>query len=287
MNNRGVFMNLILFPLKNYSTPNGYHISKDKLDEPWYSMHFHDSIEITLLAKGTCSQIINGTEYFMPTYTFVVMCRQDCHRFYDYSHDNLLYNLMIMPSLLPENVIKTLEDMTTDKICTLPEGVGKTVISLMDALNHLQNSDQSYAPNLISSLLQNIIDIFLHHYKTHPTSKTTLTENIIQSALLYINSNYTNNITLGDISKHANCNPTYLSEYFHKKMGVTLKQYITILRVKRAKKLLTSSNESIMTICYESGFSSLASFNRNFLELENLSPSAYRKSYNSKNQAPN
>ena len=104
-------MNLLLYPLKNYSAPNGYHISKDKLDEPWYAMHFHDSVEITLLTKGTCNQIINGTEYFMPTYTYSIMCRQDCHRFYDFSPDNTLYNLMIMPSLLPEDVLKMLEDM--------------------------------------------------------------------------------------------------------------------------------------------------------------------------------
>ena len=277
-------MNLVLFPLKNYSAPNGYHISKDRLDEPWYSMHFHDSIEITLLAKGTCKQIINGTEYFVPTYSYFVMGRQDSHRFCEYSSDNLLYNLMIMPSLLPESVLKILEDMLTDKICTLPESVGKTVISLMDALIRLQNSNDGYAPSIISSLLQNLVDIFLYHYKTHPTSKTILNENVLQSALFYINANYTNALTLNDIAQHSSCNPTYISEHFHKKMGITIKQYITVLRVKRAKKLLTSSNESIMTVCYESGFSSLASFNRNFLEQEGISPSAYRKSYNSKNQ---
>ena len=277
-------MNLVLFPLKNYSAPNGYHISKDRLDEPWYSMHFHDSIEITLLAKGTCKQIINGTEYFVPTYSYFVMGRQDSHRFCEYSSDNLLYNLMIMPSLLPESVLKILEDMLTDKICTLPESVGKTVISLMDALIRLQNSNDGYAPSIISSLLQNLVDIFLYHYKTHPTSKTILNENVLQSALFYINANYTNALTLNDIAQHSSCNPTYISEHFHKKMGITIKQYITVLRVKRAKKLLTSSNESIMTVCYESGFSSLASFNRNFLEQEGISPSSYRKSYNSKNQ---
>ena len=279
-------MNLLLYPLKNYPTPNGYHISKDKLDEPWYAMHFHDCVEITLLTKGTCNQIINGTEYFMPTYTYSIMYRQDCHRFYDYSPDNTLYNLMVTPSLVQDNLLKKIDDMSTDKICTLPESVGKTVVALMDALNRLQNSNDGYVSSLTRSITQNLIEIFLYHYKTHPASKTIVQENIIQNALIYINSNYANAITLNDIAKNSNCNPTYLSEYFHKKMGVTIKQYVTILRIKRAKKLLISSNSSIMNICYESGFSSLASFNRNFLEVENLSPSAYRKAYNAKNQSP-
>ena len=271
-----------LFPLKNYSTPNGYHISKDKLHEPWYAMHFHDSIEITLLIKGTCHQIINGTEYFMPTYTYTIMWRQDYHKFYDFSADNLLYNLMISPSLLPDTILKKLEATPSDKICTLPKEVGKTVISILDTLAQAQSFTQSYMPRLASSLCENLIDVFFCHYKTNPTSKIVSHESIIQNALIYINSHYNEPLSLSDIAKHANCNAAHLSESFHKKMNMTIKQYITILRIKKAKKLLVTTNTPISSIAYESGFSSLASFNRNFLEQENLSPSAYRKNLTSK-----
>lgn len=266
-----------LYPLKNYPTPNGYYISKDKLDEPWYAMHFHDSIEITLLIKGTCSQIMNGTEYFMPTYTYTIMWRQDCHKFYDFSPDNLLYNLMLSPSLLPEHVLKKLEATPTDKICTLPKEVGKAVISIMDTLSQAQSFNQSYMTKLASALCETLIDIFFCHYRTHPTSKIVSNDSIIQNALIYINAHYTEALTLKQIAKSANCNATHLSETFHKKLNMTIKQYITILRIKRAKRLLVTTNTPISTICYESGFSSLASFNRNFAELENISPSAYRK----------
>lgn len=276
-----------LYPLKNYSSPNGYHISKDKLDEPWYDMHSHDSVEITLLLSGTCKQSLNGSEYFLPTYSYFIMSKQDSHRFYDYSPNALLYNLMILPSLLPKSTVKFLESMQTDKICNLPEDVGKTVIALMDALSFLQNCSFSNVAKLTTSLFQNLIDIFLYHYSDRPKSKSVASENIIQNALIYINANYTKSITLNDIANQANCNPTYLSEVFHKKMDVTIKQYILQLRVKYAKQLLTHSNTPIMNICYECGFSSLASFNRNFLEQEGVSPSSYRKSYNIKHSSPN
>ena len=270
-------MKTLLFPLKNYPTPNNYYISKDKLDEPRYNMHFHDSIEITLLIKGTCHQIINGTEYFMPTYTYTIMWRQDYHKFYDFSEDNLLYNLMISPSLLPESVLKKLEATPSDKICTLPKEVGKTVISILDTLAQSQTFDHAYMPRLVASLCVNLIDIFFYHYKTHPTSKIVSSESIIQNALIYINAHYTESLSLQDIANHANCNASHLSEYFHKKMNMTIKQYITILRIKRAKKLLVTTTAPISSISYESGFPSIASFNRNFLEQENISPTAYRK----------
>lgn len=276
-------MKTLLFPLKNYPTPNNYYISKDKLDEPRYNMHFHDSIEITLLIKGTCHQIINGTEYFMPTYTYTIMWRQDYHKFYDFSEDNLLYNLMISPSLLPESVLKKLEATPSDKICTLPKEVGKTVISILDTLAQSQTFDHAYMPRLVASLCVNLIDIFFYHYKTHPTSKIVSSESIIQNALIYINSHYTEALSLENIANYANCNAAHLSESFHKKMNLTIKQYITILRIKRAKKLLVTTTAPISSIAYESGFSSLASFNRNFLEQENLSPTSYRKNLTIKN----
>ena len=274
-------MKQLLFPLKNYFSPNGYNIAKNNLPLERYSMHFHDCIEISLLAQGTGMQIINGTEYHMPTYTLTIMHHHDSHRYYDLSPDNLLYNLMLLPSLLPEDVLKKLGTLPSDKICILPQDVGESAVSLMDALMHSQNNHQAYPSNFVSTLCQTLIDIFLHHYTLIPSTSSDSAEgSILQNALIYINAHYTNALLLDEIATHAKCCPTYLSDHFHKKMGMTIKQYINVMRLKHAKKLLISSDMPIMSICFECGFSSLASFNRNFLAVEKVSPSAYRKSYN-------
>ena len=194
-----------------------------------------------------------------------------------------MYNLMISPSLLPESILKKLEATPSDKICTLPKEVGKTVVSILDTLAQSQAFNHSYMPRLAASLCVNLIDIFFYHYKTHPTSKIVPHESIIQNALIYINAHYTESLSLQDIANYANCNAAHLSESFHKKMNMTIKQYITILRIKRAKKLLVTTTAPISSIAYESGFSSLASFNRNFLEQENISPTIYRKKLTRKN----
>ena len=269
-------MKRLLFPLKNYFSPNGYNIAKQNLPLERYSIHFHDCIEISLLSEGTGKQLINGTEYHMPKYTFTIMHHHDCHRYYDLSPDNFLYNLMILPSLLPEEVLKKLDNLS-DKICVLPDSVGKATVSIMDALLSSQDCHQEFPSNFVPNLCQTLIDIFLQHYTLTPNSSSDMVEgSILQNALIYINAHYTSNLSLNDIAEHAKCYPTYLSEHFHKKMGMTIKQYINAMRLKHAKKLLISSNLPIMSICFESGFSSLASFNRNFLALEKTSPSAYR-----------
>lgn len=274
-------MKQLLFSLKDYSSPNGFIVATHNLTEGPYFTHFHDYVEISLLAQGTGMQNINGTEYHMPTYTLTVMNQHDCHRYYDLSPDNLLYNLSLLPSLLPDELLHKLNNLPFDKICVLPEGVGKTVLAIMDALVYAQDSHTNYPANFASPLCQSLVEIFLHHYTLFPTSPSDSSGGILQNSLIYINAHYTTALALSEIAENAKCCPTYLSELFHKKMGMTIKQYINVMRLKHAKKLLISTDLPIMSICFECGFSSLASFNRNFLEAEKTSPSNYRKSFHS------
>ena len=272
-------MKQLLFSLKDYLSPCGFIIDKHNLTSGPYLMHFHDYVEISLLVEGTGMQNINGTEYHMPTYTMTVMHRNDSHRYYDLSPDNLLYNLSLLPSLLPDELLKKLKNLPFDKICVLPEHVGKATLGMMNSLEYLQEHQKDFPANFAPSICQSLIEIFLHHYTSHTSTTSNASGDILQSALIYINEHYTSALSLNEIAEYAKCCPTYLSEHFHKKMGVTIKQYINVMRVKHAKKLLISSDLPIMSICFECGFSSLASFNRNFLETEKISPSAYRKSY--------
>lgn len=274
-------MKHLLFSLKDYFSPNGFNLAKHNLTEEPYFMHFHDYVEISLLAQGTGMQNINGTEYHMPTYTLTVMHNHDCHRYYDLSPDNLLYNLSLLPSLLPDEMLKKLNNLPFDKICVVPEHVGKSILAIMNALEYSQNLHKDYPANFAPTLCRSLIDIFLHHYTLMPSASSEDPGGILQNSLIYINAHYTSALPLTEIAEHAKCCPSYLSEHFHKKMGMTIKQYVNIMRLKHAKKLLISTDLPIMSICFECGFSSLASFNRNFLEFEKVSPSAYRKSYNS------
>ena len=274
-------MKHLLFSLKDYSSPNGFNIDKHVLTSEPYLTHFHDYIEVSLLAQGTGMQNINGREYHMPTYTLTVMNQHDCHRYYDMSPDNLLYNLSLLPSLLPDELLHKVNNLPFDKICILPEQVGKTALAIMDALTYSQGLHTDYPANFASPLCQSLVEIFLHHYTSFPSASSDASGGILQSALIHINAHYTTALSLNEIAENAKCCPTYLSELFHKKMGMTIKQYINVMRLKHAKKLLISSDLPIMSICFECGFSSLASFNRNFLESEKTSPSAYRKSFHS------
>lgn len=68
-----------------------------------------------------------------------------------------------------------------------------------------------------------------------------------------------------------------LSELFHDKFGVGVRQYITNLRINAAKTLLIATSDSVETISHNVGFDCLRTFYRAFLAETGLTPTRFRE----------
>jgi AraC family transcriptional regulator of adaptative response / methylphosphotriester-DNA alkyltransferase methyltransferase len=68
-----------------------------------------------------------------------------------------------------------------------------------------------------------------------------------------------------------------ISEIFKDEYGVTLAEYMSRLRLEKAKQLLSDTNDEIINIAYSVGFDRLSSFYRFFKNGTGLPPAAYRK----------
>ncbi len=100
---------------------------------------------------------------------------------------------------------------------------------------------------------------------------------IIEKALKYINKNYTRDISLDDISMEIDVTPYYFSRIFKEEMGVNFIEYVTGLRINKAKELLTNDTYSMKEICKLVGYSDPNYFSRTFRKHEGVSPSEYKE----------
>jgi AraC-like DNA-binding protein len=94
----------------------------------------------------------------------------------------------------------------------------------------------------------------------------------------YIRQNLQNDMTLADVAKAACTSTFYICKLFKRHVGMNFTEYVSRLRIDKAKELLANPNLRISEIAYEVGFQSLTHFNRIFRKLGGQAPTAYRDS---------
>ncbi len=105
-----------------------------------------------------------------------------------------------------------------------------------------------------------------------------ISNNLVNSILDFIASNYAENITLSDAAKYAYVNPSHLSRIFNKKMNCNFRSYLNGIRIEKAKELLIFSDLSIAEIANQVGFTDQSYFNKIFKEHEGTTPGQFRRS---------
>ena len=84
-------------------------------------------------------------------------------------------------------------------------------------------------------------------------------------------------ISLPDVAEHANLSPYHFLRIYKRAYGETPHEFLTRLRLVRAKTLLARGSHIITEAGFEVGFSSLGSFSSLFAGRVGLSPSEYRR----------
>jgi AraC-like DNA-binding protein len=95
----------------------------------------------------------------------------------------------------------------------------------------------------------------------------------------YINSHLTGSIDRARVAHEAHLSEGAFSRFFKLRTGKTLPQFVNELRIGRACRLLADGEAKITDVALECGFSSLANFNRRFLEITGFSPRNYRRQF--------
>ena len=94
----------------------------------------------------------------------------------------------------------------------------------------------------------------------------------------YIKKNLDRKITLSDIALSLHCSTVTLTQHFKAEFGITIVEYITKMRMERAKSLLLSTGEPIRVIAAEVGFSDIEYFSRAFKKFYGVPPGEMRRS---------
>ncbi len=102
---------------------------------------------------------------------------------------------------------------------------------------------------------------------------------LIQKVITQIESDIASDLSLNNLAKIFEVNPSYLSTLFKKETGCTLTDYVNKQRIERAKELLVSTNMQIQNIAQRCGMLDVNYFTKTFKKYTDLTPKKYREKY--------
>lgn len=102
-------------------------------------------------------------------------------------------------------------------------------------------------------------------------------KDIIAEIKDYLIQNYDQNISLADLSNRFFLSLNYISQLFKEKTGQTYLEYVSMIRMEKAKQLLVNSELKIYEVGQKVGYIDTTHFSRVFEKIVGCKPSEYRK----------
>jgi AraC-like DNA-binding protein/ligand-binding sensor protein len=128
----------------------------------------------------------------------------------------------------------------------------------------------------VSSLLATFADHLAMKSNQLAVQKANAEPLIIARARQFIREHYTEELSLGQISRAVNTSRFYFCKLFRKATGLSFIEFVSRTRIEKAKNLLLNPNLRISEIAFAIGFQSLTHFNRVFKRIVGQSPTRYR-----------
>lgn len=156
--------------------------------------------------------------------------------------------------------------------------------------NYARSGDPIKASLAVDELLLRIERIRFSPYKLLPETPFVddagdldhHTSPVVVRICEYIADNFREEIDSIDIAAAARVHPKYAMTVFKKFTGMTLNDYVNLMRLSFAQALLMRDEDSVLTIAMESGFGSLSAFNKSFRRVAGMKPSDFRRDVRSR-----
>lgn len=126
--------------------------------------------------------------------------------------------------------------------------------------------------------LEERMSLYLEEILRHiaGTNENAFAGELVGRIKSYIQEHFAENLTLGVLSERFYVSPSYLSRLFKKKTGINFIDYLTLLRIGKAKEYLTRTSRKIYHISEMIGYENPRYFARLFKEETGLTPQEYR-----------
>jgi AraC-like DNA-binding protein len=258
--------------------------------------HYHDFTEIIIILRGSSIHFVEGNEYSVSTGDIFVLQGYQLHSFKDASNVeivnvmfepkeiNKLLNLACIKKLPGYNALFILEPQYRHNhhfrsILHLNRNeLSRIEYIISNMLEEQCNMEIGYESILKNKLEELIINLSREYSKLK--SKEALSILRISSVIEFLENNFGQNVNLEELAAKTFMSTRNFQRIFKKATGQSPIDYLIQIRLKRAKKMLSTSNLQVADIALQVGFNEYNYFSRKFKKAVGVSPIKYRTSFN-------
>ncbi len=249
------------------------------------SMHAHQHCELFFLLSGHRRYFVGHRIYEVEPGDLIIIPPTQLHRTtqnYTPNYERYLLNFYVQDhrSFIRSVGQETFDDLLSGGCISFPPAVARNIRQILEQLDHEQQDPSDYAQFVVTNLLQNILLQTLCYGKKKEPYHGECADKVQQIAR-YISCHYDQELTLTSAAAMATMEPTYFSKQFKALTGFGFHNYLTHTRLQAAERLLRETELSMTEIAEQCGFSEANHFGNVFRRWNGISPSAYRKNFES------
>lgn len=147
---------------------------------------------------------------------------------------------------------------------------------LMAGIAAIYMKDAPYGSLQLTSLAYELIYLLLQEYSA-PERTSNKYRARLDAITGYIESRYSQSITLESLAAYLQLSPPYVSKFFKEQFGMTFNRYINQLRFQRAVEDLKNTKDSVTDIVHKHGFPNMNAFTSMFKSVYDTTPGKFRQ----------
>jgi AraC-like DNA-binding protein len=248
-----------------------------------FPRHFHSTYVINVQERGVEEFYCRGATRLSPTGSIVLINPQEVHTGRAATLEPWVYRAIYPhPALLQEVASQCGPRSSSSPYFPSPVVFDQQLAHALSRLHRiLETSHESLERQ--TAFVMTLAQLIIRHAGNRPMVRAAGAESrAIRIAREYIEAHYIDNPSLKELSEAAGLNPFYLVRVFRKKVGMPPHEYLTQVRVERAKELLCDGLP-IAEVALETGFVDQSHLTRRFKRAVGFTPKQFAQqviSYN-------
>ncbi len=244
--------------------PRLNHVQANVVQVVNRNTHVHRTMEIGLVLEGDGLMRVNDNSFSVHRGSLYFFNAGEPHEIIAVSPDGLkIAYQMVASSFCSEylSCFRNLEILKNDLSTYLNPSQSYELTSLLVSFmrTYLDEDSDTYGLSCICSICQLYGKLLAYVPYRQMTESAYLFRNKKMARLSriteYIDTNYSEKITLEELANRENVTKTYLSHFIHDNLNMTFQEYVSSVRFERALKLIRGTTMCLTDISVVCGFS--------------------------------